>query len=64
MFQKRIIAVVGFLLLAATTMFGQGGTGQISGTVTDPNGAVVSGASVKVTNAGTNFQRTTTTSGD
>ena len=64
MFQKRVIAVMGFLLLAAATMFGQGGTGQISGTVTDPNGAVVSGASVKVTNTGTNFQRSTTTSGD
>jgi hypothetical protein len=56
--------MVSFLLIAAGTIFGQGGTGQISGTVTDPNGAVVSGATVKATNLGTNFQRETTTSGE
>ena len=52
------------LLLAAATMLGQGGTGQISGSVSDPNGAVISGASVRVTNVGTNFKRETTTNGD
>ncbi|HQU84612.1 MAG TPA: TonB-dependent receptor [Pyrinomonadaceae bacterium] len=37
--------------------FGQGTTGQISGTVTDPNGALVQGASVKLTNLETNLSR-------
>jgi hypothetical protein len=50
------------LLLAQTTV----GSGSISGTVTDPTGAVVSGAKVVVTNIGTaQTQRlTTNASGD
>lgn len=64
MFQKRILMLVGCLVLTAGVVWGQGGTGQISGTVTDPNGAVVSGAAVKVINLGTNFTRETTTNGD
>ncbi len=64
MFQKRILMLVGCLVLTAGAVWGQGGTGQISGTVTDPNGAVVSGAAVKVINVGTNFTRETTTNGD
>jgi outer membrane receptor protein involved in Fe transport len=39
-------------------------TGQIAGTVADPQGAVVSGASVTVTSKDTGATRTTTTSGD
>jgi len=41
--------LVSTLLLAQTTV----GTGSIQGTVTDPSGAVVSGAKVAITNAGT-----------
>ncbi len=59
-----MLGLVGSMLLVTAAIFGQGGTGQISGTVTDPNGAVVSGASVKVTNVATNFARETTTNGD
>jgi len=44
-------------LLAQTTV----GSGSISGTVTDPSGAVVSGAKVVVTNAGTAQAQTLTT---
>ena len=40
MILKRITAIVSFTLLAAITLWAQGGTGQITGTVTDPNGAV------------------------
>ena len=63
---RNIGFVFGIYFLFATSFaFGQGGTtGQISGVVTDPNGAVVSGASVTATNQDTNFTRTVTTGGD
>src|ERR1035437_8310694 len=64
MFQKRIVVVMLFVVLTAVAALGQGGTGQISGTVADPNGAVVNGAAVKVTNTGTNLTRDTTTNSD
>ena len=38
-----------------------GNAGSISGTITDQNGAVVSGATVSIANAVTGFQRTATT---
>ncbi|MBV9216159.1 MAG: TonB-dependent receptor [Acidobacteria bacterium] len=60
----RSIAVLSLLLLSAATLIAQGGTGGLSGTVTDPNGAVVTGAAVKVTNTATNFTRETTTNED
>lgn len=44
------------LLLAQTTV----GTGTIQGTVTDPSGAVVSGAKVAITNQGTGATQTLT----
>src|ERR1035437_252792 len=64
MFQKRIVVVMLFVVLTAVAALGQGGTGQISGTVADPNGAVVNGAAVKVTNTGTNLTRDTTPNSD
>jgi Carboxypeptidase regulatory-like domain len=39
----------------------QGGTGELSGLVTDPTGAVVAGATVTLTNPATKEIRTTTT---
>jgi Carboxypeptidase regulatory-like domain len=48
------------LLLSSVLAFGQG-SGSIVGTVTDPSGAVVVGATVTVTNVGTGASRTTTT---
>lgn len=47
--------------LAALPVFGQVSTGQLSGTVTDPSGAVVSGATVTVIQKGTGTTRTVTT---
>jgi hypothetical protein len=42
-------------------VFGQAGTGTITGTVTDPSGAVVAGAPVEVRNTDTNFPYSTET---
>lgn len=42
----------------------QSTTGLIQGTVTDPNGAVVSGASINVKNMDTGFERTVTSNSD
>src|SRR5438876_680099 len=64
MLRNRFVASWVFLAFFAAFAAGQGATGQISGIVTDPNGAVVVGAAVKVVNVGTNFTRETTTNGD
>ena len=55
---------VGLLVTFASVGRAQVTTGTISGTVTDPNGAVVSGAEVKGTNLDTAASRTTTSDGD
>lgn len=50
------------LLLFAVCAFGQGGgNAAMSGTVTDPSGALVAGAQVSMTQAGTQIRRTATT---
>lgn len=49
------------LALAATPAFAQRATGDITGLVTDPSGAVIPNATVVVTNQGTNEARTTQT---
>ena len=64
MFQQKVLVMAAFCLLFAVTALGQGTTGQLTGTVTDPNGAVVAGAGVKATNTATNVARETTTTGD
>ncbi|HEX7773923.1 MAG TPA: carboxypeptidase-like regulatory domain-containing protein, partial [Pyrinomonadaceae bacterium] len=49
------------LLLLCGTAFGQGqGNTAIRGSIKDPQGAVVAGANVTLTNPETNFTRTTT----
>ena len=54
---------IAFLLIGLFTLtaFGQGGTSTVRGTVKDPKGDVVPGASVKLTNVTTNAIRTATT---
>ena len=47
--------------LCALPALGQGSTGSLSGTVTDPKGAVVAGATVTVKNAATNQEFSTET---
>ncbi len=60
--RARILLV--FLLLAAVSLSAQTFRGTILGTVTDPSGAVVSGAKVTVKNTATGLERATETSGD
>src|SRR5579859_747891 len=60
--KARIFLV--FLLLAAVSLSAQTFRGTILGTVTDPSGAVVSGAKVTVKNTGTGLERSAETSGD
>ena len=53
-------------LCCLSSAFAQGGTGQLSGNVVDANGAVVAGATVKLTSGVTAQEREATTndSGD
>lgn len=60
----RNFAAAAFILAFAAAIFGQGTTGAISGTITDPNGAVVPGVQVRATNLSTGFSRTAATSAD
>lgn len=65
--QKKSLLAIRLLIL--TTLFlnaaqAQSATATLSGRVTDERGAVVSGASVKITDKARAFERTATTNGD
>jgi hypothetical protein len=60
----KLRLLVVFVLLSTALLVGQTFRGTILGTVTDPSGAVVGGATVKVRNVGTGQERTATTSAD
>jgi len=49
----KVFIMIGLLTWALSPAFGQGGTGEITGLVTDPSGAIVSNASVTLTNSAT-----------
>jgi hypothetical protein len=57
----RQLAVALYLLVLSTVAFGQAGTGTITGTVTDPAGAVIANANVEVRNTDTNVPYPTVT---
>ena len=59
----NIVSVIFLSLLFSISTFAQGlgSAGTVSGVVTDPNGAVVAGASVKLSNAITGYTRIGTT---
>src|SRR5712691_10280247 len=57
-----MLGVLLVVSIASLSAFGQAGTSTIRGTVTDPQGNVVAGATVTLTSVGTNTSRTTTTS--
>ncbi|MEO8726159.1 MAG: carboxypeptidase regulatory-like domain-containing protein [Acidobacteriaceae bacterium] len=58
---SRILTFAVLLLIGTALAFAQQETGTVSGTVTDPQGAVVPNAQITLTNVGTNQTRTTTT---
>src|SRR5271157_459584 len=60
----KLRLLVVFVLLSTALLVGQTFRGTILGSVTDPSGAYVAGATVKVRNLGTGLERTTTTSSD
>ena len=57
-------ALLMMLVLAAGLYAQQAGTGNVSGLVSDANGAVVPNATVTITSKATNLTQTTTTNGD
>ena len=57
MWRKRIVLSVLMAFVFAAAAFAQLGNVAISGTVTDPSGAVIAGAKVTVTNKATSFVR-------
>ncbi len=60
---NQILACALSVLASALIMWGQVETGQITGTVTDPSGAVVANATVKAVNSATGAERDTVSSG-
>src|SRR5215470_3369802 len=59
-----LVVAAAVVLLSAVVSQAQVDTGSITGVVTDPSGAVVSGAAVKLTNEGTSAELTTTAGSD
>ncbi len=60
----RGVSLALFLIIITTGLFAQSTTeGAIGGTVADPTGAVIPGATVTIHNNGTNFEQTATTDG-
>ncbi|MBX5477856.1 MAG: TonB-dependent receptor [Pyrinomonas methylaliphatogenes] len=59
---KRVsVLLLAALLTAAAATYAQTSRGTVTGTVSDPNGAVIAGATVTLLNTQTNQTRTTTT---
>lgn len=64
-FAVRVLLMFSILLLGSGYVFAQGtSSGAMGGTVSDPKGAVIRGATVTVTNKATGVERTATTNDD
>jgi len=59
-----ILAAALLILASGGTVWSQTVQGVITGTITDPTGAVVPNATVTITNVGTNASQSATTGGD
>ena len=60
-FLPRLVCAVGLTIVSAASIYGQGLTGQISGSVQEQSGAVVAGAVVELFNQATSQTRTAAT---
>lgn len=60
----RLRMLFAFAVLTSASLLAQTFRGTILGTVTDPSGAIVAGATVHVRNLNTGLERTTQTTGD
>src|SRR5438445_3130856 len=58
---SRFVLVLGVLALLTTIVWAQAGTGELTGLVADPSGAVVPNAQITLTNSATGDKRTTVT---
>src|SRR6266480_260601 len=58
---KSIAAALLFVIMSASVMMAQTSTGEVNGTVTDPNGAAVPGAVIKLINQATKIESEATT---
>src|SRR5438270_859927 len=61
---SRRLVTLAALLVSTVFIRAQGPAGEITGSVTDSSGAVVSGATITITNPATNTQRTVKTNND
>ncbi len=61
---KFLAIAMAMLITLSSFALGQQDYGSINGTVTDPNGAVVAGATVKAVRTATSVSKTTTTNSD
>jgi len=62
---RRVMYLLfGLLLMHSSLLPAQSTYGDISGTITDPTGALVQAASIKLTNQQTKHQSTTSSDGD
>jgi hypothetical protein len=62
--RAAVLLAVLFIVLAPVLLAQSAGTAGLTGTVTDPSGAVVPNVTVTLTNSDTNQARTTTANGD
>src|SRR6266571_5473584 len=53
---KAMAAALLFVIMSASALIAQTATGEVNGTVTDPNGAAVPGAVVKLINQATKIE--------
>ena len=60
----RALLIVIVTIALSTVALGQTSRGTVTGTVTDPNGAVIAGAEVTLTSGATKLSRTTTTNSE
>lgn len=61
---KRLLICILLLLFVVVCGFAQNANGRVTGVITDPQGAVIPGAKVAVTNVGTNETHQTTSGAD